>query len=100
MKSTLKTYRQSPRKVRLIADLICGKRAPDALKILRFANKRAAKPVRKILESAIANARNSGVEDTEELSVKSVQVDEGTTLKRFMPRAFGRATPLRRRRWK
>lgn len=96
MKATLKNYRQSPRKVRLVTDLVKGKSVADALTALQFKVKRAADPLHKLIRSAAANAEKQG-EVLENLIVKNVTVDEGVTIKRFMPRAFGRATPLRKR---
>lgn len=96
MKAFLKNYRQSPRKVRLIADLVRGKSLPKALETLKFVNKRAAGPFAKLIESAAANAKSQGV-DVKTLFVKSVAVDKGTVLKRFMPRARGSAARINKR---
>ena len=96
MKATLKNYRQSPRKVRLIADLVRGKKTSDALTTLKFVDKRAAGPFAKVIESAIANAKDHG-KDPEKLFIKSVAVDKGTVLKRFMPRARGSASRINKR---
>ncbi|MFQ5540787.1 MAG: 50S ribosomal protein L22 [Candidatus Paceibacteria bacterium] len=96
MKATLKNYRQSPRKVRLVADLIKGKQLSEALTLLEFTMKRAAGPMQKLVRSAAANAEQKGAR-AGDLVVKSVTVDEGTVLHRMMPRAFGRATPLKKR---
>lgn len=96
MKATLKNYRQSPRKVRLLADLVRGKNVPDALRTLSFVNKRAALPFAKVIRSAAANAKQAGrTEDS--LKVAKVTVDKGLTYKRFMPRARGSASPINRR---
>ena len=97
MKATLHSYRQSPRKVRLVADVIRGKQVPQALAALRFLTKRAADPVRKLLESAVANAKTGHALTNEKLVVKSVTVDKGRTLKRSMPRARGHASPIHKR---
>ncbi len=96
MKATLKNYRQSPRKVRLIADLVRGKKATEALTILKFVDKRAAGPFAKLIESAIANAKQQG-RDVDSLKIKRVSVDKGTVLKRFMPRARGSASRINKR---
>lgn len=96
MKASLKNYRQSPRKVRLVADLVKGKTVPAALRELSLLPKRAAAPVKKLIESAVANAKNAGIE-ADNLVVENATVDEGITLKRFRPRAFGRATMIRKR---
>lgn len=95
-KALLKNYRQSPRKVRLIADAIRGKKVEDALTELQFMSKKGADPVKKVLESALANAKNSGI-DTKGLIVKEISVDEGVTLKRWMPKWRGTAHPIRKR---
>lgn len=96
MKATLKNYRQSPRKVRLVTDLVKGKSLNEALTTLQFKVKRAADPIHKLVRSAAANAEQQG-EKLETLVVQNITVDEATTLKRWMPRAFGRATPKRKR---
>ena len=89
MKAILTNYRQSPRKVGLIAGLIRGKKVSDALVALRFAVKRASSPMEKLLMSAVANAKNNGVDNPENLYVVEMRVDKGIVLKRFMPRARG-----------
>ncbi len=96
MKAFLKNYRQSPRKVRLLADLIRGKEVAQAKLLLKFSDKKAARAVLKLLNSAVANALQKGA-DEKKLVVKEVIVNEGMKLKRYMPRAFGRATPFWRR---
>ncbi len=97
MKATLSNYRQSPRKVRLVANLLKGKTAERALMELKFLPKRASDPIAQLLSSAIANAKtNSGI-DKENLIVKSVSVDKGTVLKRHMPRARGSAARINKR---
>ncbi len=96
MKAVLKNYRQSPRKVRLIADLVRGKDVKKALQTLAFVNKRASDPFAKLIKSAVANARQAGAQ-IENLVVKSVQVNKGTVLKRYMPRARGSAAQILKR---
>ena len=94
MKAYLKSYRQAPRKVRLVANLIKGKTVERALVELDVLPKRASLPMRKLLLSAVANAKeNSGIEQGA-LLVKEVRVDQGTILKRFMPKSHGSATPI------
>ena len=93
----LNDYRQSPRKVRLIANLVKGKKVLDAKNILTFAVKRASKPVADLLESAIANAKNNFSLEKETLFIKNITVDEGVVLKRRMPRARGMAYPINKR---
>ena len=96
MKATLKNYRQSPRKVRLIADLVRGKRVRDALATLKFVDKRAAGPFSKVIESALANATQAG-KSADRLVISRVAVDKGITFKRFMPRARGAASRINKR---
>ncbi len=99
MKAFLKNYSQSPRKVRLVADLIRGKGTQKARAILSFIDKKSAPDLKKLLESAISNAENQNKE-TENLVVKDIRVDSGISLRRWRPRAFGRAAPFRRRKSK
>ena len=97
MKATLKNYRQSPRKVALAASLVRGKTVSQALVQLKFAVKRASSPMIKLIESAVSNARNSGVSNPESLIIKEIRVDKGVTLKRMMPRARGSAARILKR---
>ena len=92
-----KHVRVSPRKVRLVVDQIRGKEVEDALNILKFVPKRSASIVAKTLRAAIANAESTQSVDVDRLYVKRVLVDGGTTLKRSLPRAMGRATQIRKR---
>lgn len=96
MKAILKNYRQSPRKVRLLADLVRGKRVKEALATLQFVDKRAAVPFAKVINSAVANAVQSG-KSVDALVIKKVAVDKGTVMKRFMPRARGSASRINKR---
>ncbi len=89
--------RVAPRKVRLVVDQIRGKEVESALNILKFTPKRAAGIVTRVLRTAIANAENTQSVDVDRLYVKRVTVDEGGMWKRFMPRAQGRATRIRKR---
>ena len=91
----LKNYRQSPRKVRLVANLIRGKSVPAASIALEFLPKKSSDAMLKLLSSAAANAEQSGA-NPEELIVKSITVDKGLALKRFKPMARGRAASFRR----
>lgn len=98
----VKRIRISPRKVRLVADLIRGKKVSDARDILYFTAKGCAPIVRKALDSAIANAEHAAAEnneriDTDDMVIKEIRVDEAETLKRFRPRARGSASPIRKR---
>ena len=97
VRAVAKYIRTSPRKLRLVADLIRGKSAQDAWNVLEFTPKRACGPMKKCLESAIANAQNNNDLAPETLVVYRVMVDEGPTLKRFMPRARGRASAIKKR---
>jgi large subunit ribosomal protein L22 len=96
MKAILRSYRQSPRKVRLIADAIRGRNVSDALLLLDYAPKRAAQMVKKVLASALANAKSAGRTGAS-LVVKQIGVDKGRTLYRNMPRARGRGASIRKR---
>ena len=87
----------SPQKARLVADQIRGKGVEEALDILNFSTKKAAHLIKKILESAIANAEHNEGADIDELSVSAIFVDEGETLKRIRPRAKGRADRILKR---
>lgn len=97
VKATVKHIRMSPRKVRLVADVVRGKNTQAALNQLTFLNKKASLPIKKLIESAIANAANNYSLKEDNLLVKEIRVDEGKTLKRWMPRARGRATTIRKR---
>lgn len=97
MKSYLKNYRQSPRKVRLVADAVRGKKVEVALRDLAFITKRATDPIAKLIESAVANAKNNFNANVENLFVKEIQVNKGITLKRIMPRARGSAARINKR---
>ena len=97
MRAVAKFVRIAPRKARLVADEIRGKSYPEAVSLLRFTNKRAAKVVCEVVNSAAANAEHNSEADPDELLVKTVRVDEGPTIKRYRPRAMGRATMIRKR---
>jgi large subunit ribosomal protein L22 len=94
--ASLTNYRQSPRKVRLVASLIKGKTVPQALNVLMVTTKRASDPMVKLLNSALANAKNRGL-STDDLFVKECTVNQGLTMKRFMPGARGSAFPIRKK---
>ena len=93
----LRYVRSSPQKVRLVADLIRGLPVGDALTLLSFNNKKAAAIVRKVLESAIANAEHNDSADVDELKVSVVQINQGPVMKRLRPRARGRADRIIKR---
>jgi large subunit ribosomal protein L22 len=98
MQAKASQIRIAPRKVRLVVDTVRGKSVSQALNILAFMRKKAALPVQKLLKSAVANAaENHGVSDVDTLVIDRITVDEGPALKRFTPRARGRATPIRKR---
>ncbi|MGD9696031.1 MAG: 50S ribosomal protein L22 [Thermoleophilia bacterium] len=95
--ATAKHVRTSARKARLVADLIRGKSVDEALAILAYSTRAAAVPVRKVLQSAVANADHNHGLDARELVLARVTVDEGPTIRRFRPRAQGRATRINKR---
>ena len=97
VKAILKFVRVSPRKAQLVADLVRGKGSEEALNILTFTKKSAAKIIIKLLKSAIANATQKKNIDVDRLYIKKITVDQGPTMKRFQPRALGRATTIRKR---
>lgn len=93
----LSNYRQSPRKVRAVADLIRGKKVSDALIQLTYTAKRATDPLANLLKSAIANAKNNFGIEIDNLYVKEIRVDGGVVMMRSMPRARGSASPIHKR---
>jgi len=96
-KAVAKYIRISPQKARLVADVIRGMKADTAVTTLRFMPKKAAQIIRKVLESAVANADQRDSVDVDSLYVKEITVDGGPMLKRFSPRAQGRATRILKR---
>ena len=96
-KAVARFVRIAPRKVRIVTDLIRGKKVDEAMAILQFTPKRGARLLEKVLRSAIANAQNNYEMDPGALYVKKVYVDEGPTLKRFHPRRMGQAFPILKR---
>jgi large subunit ribosomal protein L22 len=96
MKAYLKNYRQSPRKVRLVAGLVKGKNVDVAIAELDFLAKRAGLPIRKLLLSAVANAKQMGVEK-ENLIISELRVDKGIIMKRMMPAAMGSGHRINKR---
>ena len=93
----LKGARISAQKARLVADQVRGKGVEDALDLLTYSNKKAAQIIKKVLDSAIANAENNEGADVDELKISSIYVDEGMTMKRLRPRAKGRADRIFKR---
>ncbi|RBP44884.1 50S ribosomal protein L22 [Garciella nitratireducens] len=96
-RATAKYVRISPRKVKIVIDLIRGKSLGEALNILNFTPKAASKPVEKLLKSAAANAENNYDMDVEKLYVAEIQANQGPTLKRYRARAQGRGTQILKR---
>ena len=96
-RAVLRDVHVSPRKARLVINAVRGKKVGEALDTLEFSDKKTAPLVKKLLLSAAANAKDQSSVDIDELYIKQAYVDEGRTLKRFLPRAHGRATPIRKR---
>jgi len=97
MIATLKSHNQTPRKTRLVTELVKGKKIGAALAALQFLPKRASEPVAKLIKSAAASAKEQG-KNPDELIVKNIIVESAGMTKRYMPRAFGRASAIRRRK--
>ena len=97
VRAAARYLRASPRKLRMVVDLIRGKKVEEALNILAFTPKVSAKMVIKLLKSAVANAGKNKSIDVDTLFIKTIFVDEGPTLKRFRPRAMGRASRIRKK---
>jgi large subunit ribosomal protein L22 len=96
-RATLRRFRESPRKVRMVADMIRGRSVDDALSILRLQQRKAAKMLSKVLGSAIANATENEKADSDKLVVTKISIDGGPTQKRWMPRSMGRANRINSR---
>lgn len=97
VRAQLNFFRMGPRKVRLVADLMRGRKVVTAINTLSVLNKIAAKPLLKLLKSAVANAKHNFSLSEDSLRVFRITVDGGPVLKRWMPKAHGRATPIRER---
>jgi large subunit ribosomal protein L22 len=97
VRAVARYVRIAPRKARLVADEVRGKSYPEATSILRFTNKKGAKIVGDVINSAAANAEHNDGVDPEELFLREIRVDEGPTIKRYRARAMGRATMIRKR---
>jgi large subunit ribosomal protein L22 len=97
VRASARYVRIAPRKVRVVADQIRGKDLEEALALLRFSPRGAAETVRKVIESAAANAENNFDLDPEEMKIAQISVDEGPTMRRYRPRARGRATRIEKR---
>lgn len=96
VRAVSKYLRVSPHKVRLVADLVRGRKVSDALTILKYTTKKGGRLITKTLRSAVANAENTRSMDVETLFIKTILIDEGPRLKRWRPRAMGRATRILR----
>src|SRR3954451_10606229 len=96
-KAVLRKFRQSPRKVRMVADMIRGRKVDEALSILKFQTRKAAKMLSKVLSSAIANATENEKADADTLVVSAVSIDSGPVEKRWLARSMGRANRINRR---
>jgi large subunit ribosomal protein L22 len=97
VKAVARYIRISPRKIRLVMNKVRGRRVEEALNMLSFAPQKGAFLLKKVLDSAVANAEQNTNMDVDSLYIKRVYADEGPTLKRFRPRAMGRATRIRKR---
>lgn len=95
-KAKLSYARLSPQKTRLVVDMVRGKAVQEAINILKFSPQKAAAIVSTLVNSAVANAEQKGVSDLDRLFIKEIMVDQGPVLKRFLPRAQGRATKIRK----
>ena len=96
-KAVVRDVRMSPRKMRIVANMVRGKRVGEAMVLLRLMPKKAAYIIRKLLVSAVANAEHEGEQDVDALMVQECAIDNGPILKRFMPRAMGRANRIQHR---
>jgi len=96
-RAKLRYIRVTPRKARLVVDVIRGKKAGEALSILKFMPQHASRVIEKLLKSAIANAEQKNIGDVDRLKIKTAFVDQGPVMKRVMPRAMGRANIIKKR---
>ncbi len=97
VQAKLRHYRMAPRKTRLVTDMIKGMDVERALNVLKVTRKKCAPVICKLVESAVANADQRGDMDVDALYIRKAYVDEGPTMRRFMPRAMGRATRINKR---
>ncbi|MDP3047198.1 MAG: 50S ribosomal protein L22 [Chloroflexota bacterium] len=97
VKAVAKYIRTSPRKVRLVVDLVRGRPVVEALALLRFMPQAAAQDVAKVVKSAVANAEQNKHMSAEDLFISRIMADEGPTMKRFLPRSHGRSSPILKR---
>ena len=96
-RAVVRTVRMSPRKMRAVANMVRGKRVDVAMNLLRLMPKKAAVLIRKLLVSAVANAEHQGEQDVDALTIRECNIDNGPILKRWMPRAMGRANRIQSR---
>ena len=96
-KAIVKYVRIAPRKVQSVADLVRGKKVDEALAILKYTPRAAASVIEKLVKSAVANAENNHGMDTDNLYIHEIYANQGSTMKRYRPRAFGRAAAIRKR---
>lgn len=96
MKALLKYHRQSPRKVRIVADLIRGKSVLEAKEVLSYTPKKATASLEQLLDSAISNAKENSDKNEKDLYIKKITVNKGFTMKRFIPKWRGTADPIRK----
>lgn len=96
-KAVVRHVRMSPRKMRIIANLVRGKRVDEAMSLLKLMPKKAAYVIRKLLISAVANAEHQGQQDVDQLVITSCTIDGGPIVKRWLPRAMGRANRVNHR---
>jgi len=97
VRASAKYVRVAPRKVRVVADQVRGRKIEEALALLRFSPRGASRDVQKLIESAAANAENNHDLDADDLRISEIRVDEGPTLRRWRPRARGRATRIEKK---
>ncbi len=97
VRASARYVRVAPRKARLVADQVRGLHVEDALAQLKFSPRGAARDIGRLIESAAANAENNHELVADEMRVAAITVDEGPTLRRYRPRALGRATPINKR---
>ena len=97
VKASLKFARVGAQKARLVADMVRGKSVNDAIRILSYEGKKPAEMIQKLVESAVANAENKQVIDVDNLYIKQIMVDKGPFIKRYRPRAQGRAFEIKKK---
>ncbi len=97
VRAVAKYIRVSPRKVRLVVDLVRGRPVNEAMSLLRFMPQSAARDVAKVVKSAVSNAEQNNHMSAEDMIITQITADEGPTMKRFRPRAHGRASPILKR---